>query len=193
MHPTFLYELLWNVLVFAVLIWVDRRFKIGHGRLFALYVAAYCVGRFWVELMRSDTATHIAGIRVNTFTSTFVFIAAVVYIMVAPKGREDPATLRGNAVDDEDSPVDELGEDLIAVAATSGVVAAAKVAGDEDKPATGRASGGQDAVESEAAARRGGRAVAEAPPRTSPEAESEDAEAARPKSNPKLTPRPSRS
>ena len=53
-HPTFLYELLWNVLVFAVLIWVDRRFKIGHGRLFALYVAGYCMGRFWIELLRSD-------------------------------------------------------------------------------------------------------------------------------------------
>ena len=149
-HPTFLYELLWNLLVFAVLIWVDRRFKIGHGRLFALYVAAYCVGRFWVELMRSDTATHIAGIRINSFTSAFVFIGAVVYIMVAPKGREDPATLRGNAVDHEDSPVDELGGELAAVAATSGVVAAAKVAGDEDRPPTRPAPGGQDAAESAA-------------------------------------------
>jgi prolipoprotein diacylglyceryl transferase len=131
-HPTFLYELLWNVLVFAVLIWVDRRFKIGHGRLFALYVAGYCVGRFWVELMRSDLATQIAGIRINTFTSTFVFIAAVVYIMVAPKGREDPATLKGTA-EDEESALDEIGEELVAVGATSGVVAAAKVAGEEDE------------------------------------------------------------
>jgi prolipoprotein diacylglyceryl transferase len=131
-HPTFLYELLWNLLVFAALIYVDRRFKIGHGRLFALYVAGYCVGRFWVELMRSDMATHIAGIRINTFTSTFVFIAAVVYIMVAPKGREDPESLKGND-DDEDSPIDEIGEELVAVAATSGIVAAATVAGAEDK------------------------------------------------------------
>ena len=69
-----------------LLIWVDRRFKFGHGRLFALYVAGYCVGRFWVELLRNDTATHIAGIRINSFTSTFVFIGAVVYIMVAPEG-----------------------------------------------------------------------------------------------------------
>ncbi len=46
-QPTFLYELVWNVLVFAFLIWIDRRFKIGHGRLFAAYVAAYCIGRFW--------------------------------------------------------------------------------------------------------------------------------------------------
>jgi prolipoprotein diacylglyceryl transferase len=98
-QPTFLYELLWNLLVFAVLIYLDRRFTIGHGRLFAAYVALYCVGRFWVELLRDDTATHIAGIRVNSFTSTFVLIGAVVYLVLAPKGREDPATLSGSAAE----------------------------------------------------------------------------------------------
>lgn len=96
-HPTFLYELLWNVLVFALLIVIDRRFKIGHGRLFAMYVAAYCVGRFWVELMRVDPATQFGGIRVNSFTSTLVFLGAVAYILLAPKGREDPASLAGTA------------------------------------------------------------------------------------------------
>ena len=134
-HPTFLYELLWNLLVFAALIWIDRRFKIGHGRLFAMYVAGYCVGRFWVELMRSDVATHIAGIRVNSFTSTFVFIGAVVYIMVAPKGREDPASLVGKppkADQKEDTSVEEYVKELTAVAATTGVVAAATVAGEAE-------------------------------------------------------------
>jgi len=102
-QPTFLYELIWNVLVFVVLIYLDRRFKLGHGRVFAAYVALYCIGRFCVELLRDDTATHIAGIRINSFTSTFVFIGAVVYLMVAPKGREDPESLRGNDdVDDEE-------------------------------------------------------------------------------------------
>jgi prolipoprotein diacylglyceryl transferase len=137
-HPTFLYELLWNLLVFAVLIVVDRKFKIGHGRLFALYVAGYCVGRFWIELMRSDTATLLAGIRINTFTATFVFIGAVVYIISAPKGREDPATLRGNL--DDESPVEEFA--VAAAAAATGVAAAAKVA-DEDE------ARGDAAVESE--------------------------------------------
>jgi prolipoprotein diacylglyceryl transferase len=98
-QPTFLYELLWNLLVFAVLIYLDRRFTIGHGRLFALYVAGYCIGRFCIELLRDDAATHIAGIRINSFTSTFVFIGAVVYLILAPKGREDPATLSGSAAD----------------------------------------------------------------------------------------------
>jgi prolipoprotein diacylglyceryl transferase len=138
-HPTFLYELLWNLVVFAALIYIDRRFKIGHGRLFATYVAGYCVGRFWIELMRSDVATHFAGIRVNSFTSTFVFIGAVVYIMVAPKGREDPASLAGKPeVADEESAV--FAKELTAVAATTGVVAAAKAAGDvedEDAKAAG--------------------------------------------------------
>src|ERR1700761_6113180 len=101
-QPTFLYELLWNLLVFVILIYLDRRFTIGHGRLFATYVALYCVGRFWVELLRDDTATHIAGIRINSFTSTFVFIGAVVYIMAAPKGREDPESLRGNDYEAEE-------------------------------------------------------------------------------------------
>ncbi|OBA90637.1 prolipoprotein diacylglyceryl transferase [Mycobacteriaceae bacterium 1482268.1] len=143
-HPTFLYELLWNLLVFIFLIWVDRRYRIGHGRLFALYVAAYCFGRFWVELMRSDMATHIAGIRINSFVSVFVFIGAVVYIMVAPKGREDPSELRGDAlVDEKQSPVEEVTKELAAVAATTGVVAAAKAAGEMED---------EDAAESEGAA-----------------------------------------
>jgi prolipoprotein diacylglyceryl transferase len=158
-HPTFLYELLWNLLVFVLLIWVDRRYRIGHGRLFALYVAAYCFGRFWVELMRSDMATHIAGIRINSFVSVFVFIGAVVYIMVAPKGREDPSSLRGNAEEeqlapdeDERSPADELTKELAAVAATTGVVAAAKAAGekeDEDAAAAHKADV-EDASDDEA-------------------------------------------
>ncbi len=154
-HPTFLYELLWNLLVFALLIWVDRRFRIGHGRLFALYVAAYCFGRFWVELMRSDTATHIAGIRINSFVSVFVFIGAVVYIMVAPKGREDPSELRGEAKpqDEDESPVDEVAKELTAVAATTGVVAAATAAGAmEDEDATaGTESADTESAESEGA------------------------------------------
>ncbi|OBJ96140.1 prolipoprotein diacylglyceryl transferase [Mycolicibacterium fortuitum] len=133
-HPTFLYELLWNLLVFALLIWADRKFKLGHGRLFALYVAAYCVGRFCVELMRSDHASMpFADIRVNTFTSAFVFIGAFVYIILATRGREDPATLAGKRDDEEDeSALDELGKELVAVGATTGVVAAATVAGEED-------------------------------------------------------------
>jgi prolipoprotein diacylglyceryl transferase len=109
-HPTFLYELLWDVLVFVVLIYLDRRFTIGHGRLFALYVAGYCIGRFCVELLRDDPATMIAEIRVNSFTSTFVFIGAVVYFLLAPKGRESWATLRRTWAEKESGAEPEAAE-----------------------------------------------------------------------------------
>lgn len=97
-HPTFLYELLWNVLVVLLLVWADRRFRIGHGRLFALYVAGYSFGRFFVELMRDDEATLIAGIRINSFTSALVFLAALAYFLLATKGRETPAQLQPGAM-----------------------------------------------------------------------------------------------
>ncbi len=93
-HPTFLYELLWNVLVAVVLVLVDRRFRLGHGRLFALYVALYCFGRFWVELMRADSATQVFGLRINTIVSVVVMVAALVYFFRVRKGREDPAELQ---------------------------------------------------------------------------------------------------
>ncbi|MET0899152.1 MAG: prolipoprotein diacylglyceryl transferase [Mycobacterium sp.] len=133
-HPTFLYELLWNLLIFAALLYVDRRFKLGHGRLFALYVAGYCVGRFGVELMRDDFATLIAGIRINSFTATFVFIGAIVYVILAPKGREDPESLRGKNFDgDSTKEAPEPAPELVAVAATSGGVAAATETDREDE------------------------------------------------------------
>ncbi len=96
-HPTFLYELLWNLLVVVALVLADRWFRIGHGRLFALYVAGYCFGRFFVELMRDDEATQIAGIRINSFTSALVFLAAVAYFLFATKGRETPGQLAPGA------------------------------------------------------------------------------------------------
>lgn len=127
-QPTFLYELIWNVLIFVALIYADRRFTLGHGRLFALYVAGYCVGRFCVELLRDDTATHIAGIRINSFTSTFVFIGAVVYLMAAPKGREDPESLRGNQYLDEEVAEAEPEDEPAAVTAATTAAGTANVA-----------------------------------------------------------------
>lgn len=131
-QPTFLYELIWNVLVFAILIYADRRFRLGHGRLFALYVASYCVGRFGVELLRDDTATHIAGIRINSFTSTFVFIGAVVYLMVAPKGREAPESLRGTDHAAEESAEAEPAADESPTVVAAEVVTAAVAVGEGD-------------------------------------------------------------
>jgi prolipoprotein diacylglyceryl transferase len=81
-HPTFLYESLWDLGVAGLVIWADRRWQLGKGRAFALYVAAYCVGRGWIEALRVDTANHLFGVRLNDYVSGVVFLAAVAYLYV---------------------------------------------------------------------------------------------------------------
>lgn len=81
-HPTFLYESLWNLGVFALLLWADRRFRLGGGRLFTLYVAAYTAGRVWIEAMRVDDVNHILGLRLNIWTSLIVFSIAVAILVL---------------------------------------------------------------------------------------------------------------
>jgi prolipoprotein diacylglyceryl transferase len=73
-HPTFLYEALWLVALAAALLALDRRVDLARGQLFALYVAGYPVGRVVIELMRSDEANEILGLRVNVWTSAAVFL-----------------------------------------------------------------------------------------------------------------------
>jgi prolipoprotein diacylglyceryl transferase len=68
-HPTFLYELIWDLVAAALLVWLGRRFRLRPPGLFALYVTLYCFGRFWVELLRVDTAHHIAGLRLNDWVA----------------------------------------------------------------------------------------------------------------------------
>ena len=69
-HPTFLYEALWNLALAGALVLYERRRPTGRpGRLFAMYVLGYGLGRLWVEALRIDDATRIAGVRVNIWVS----------------------------------------------------------------------------------------------------------------------------
>ena len=87
-QPTFLYELVWNVLVAGLVLALDRRFKFGKGRAFALYVMGYTLGRFWIEMLRDDAATHILGVRINVFVAAIVFVGALIYFLRVRGGRE---------------------------------------------------------------------------------------------------------
>ncbi|MBD0671506.1 prolipoprotein diacylglyceryl transferase [Streptomyces sp. CBMA156] len=108
-HPTFLYESLWCVGVALLVIWADRRFRLGHGRAFALYVAAYTVGRFWIEWLRIDDAHVYFGLRLNDWVSIAVFLGAVAYFVIVGRtrpGREDPAGVDPAAHVVEGAPAD---------------------------------------------------------------------------------------
>jgi prolipoprotein diacylglyceryl transferase len=88
-QPTFLYELIWNLLVAGLVVWADRKFKLGHGRAFAVYVAGYTAGRFVIEQMRTDYATRVFGdLRINVVTAAVVFVGAVFYLVLVRKPRE---------------------------------------------------------------------------------------------------------
>ncbi len=87
-QPTFLYESLWCVAVGLLLLYVDRRFTLGAGSVFSLYVAGYTAGRFAFELMRSDYANLILGLRVNTWVAALIFLAgAVAFALLFRRGR----------------------------------------------------------------------------------------------------------
>jgi prolipoprotein diacylglyceryl transferase len=90
-HPTFLYESLWNLSFLVILVWLDRRLKLGFGRCFALYVMAYCAGRSWIEYLRVDTIelNDVAGLRWGVWMSIILFTGALIYFVVA--GRRHPA------------------------------------------------------------------------------------------------------
>ncbi len=90
-HPAFLYELLWNLLAAALLVFViERRFHPRPPGLFALYIALYSLGRFWIELIRVDASNHILGLRVNTWVSALVCIAGVVWFIVSQRRGKPP-------------------------------------------------------------------------------------------------------
>ena len=80
-HPTFLYELIWDFLGVAVLLYVGHRWRIRPPALFALYVAWYTFGRFFEELLRIDPSHHIAGLRLNAWVSIILFFGSVAYFV----------------------------------------------------------------------------------------------------------------
>ena len=92
-HPTFLYESLWCLAAFAVLIWADRRFQLGHGRVLALYIMVYTAGRAWIEMLRIDTVElhDVAGLRLNVWTSIVLFVVGLAWFLWSARrhpGRE---------------------------------------------------------------------------------------------------------
>jgi prolipoprotein diacylglyceryl transferase len=98
-HPTFLYELLWNLAAAALLVFLDRRFRLGHGRVFWLYVVFYTVGRLWIELLRIDPAEQVFGLRLNVWTSILVGLVGVAAFVVQGRrhaGREDSVFVDGD-------------------------------------------------------------------------------------------------
>ncbi|MEU4402481.1 prolipoprotein diacylglyceryl transferase [Micromonospora orduensis] len=165
-QPTFLYEALWNLGVVALVLVLDRRLKLGRGRAFALYVMGYTAGRFWIELMRTDEANQILGVRLNVWTAALVFLGALIYF-VRVRGPQEFLIPLGAAATPAPTGTSDLSQvDLSAREASartaapegyrvvseeqyhawrdSGVLPA-ESAGDDDRPAGGSVDAADDA------------------------------------------------
>jgi len=98
-HPTFLYEMIWNLAAAATLIWVlDRRFRLSGGQTFAAYVMLYTSGRVWIEMLRIDTVNHLGPFRLNVWTAMMVFTLAAAYFVRSRRRAESvvPNSLGGD-------------------------------------------------------------------------------------------------
>ena len=89
-QPTFLYESIWCLLVALALVLVDRRFALAMGQIASLYGMLYTFGRGFIEMLRTDAANHVLGLRLNVWTSVIVF-AGSAYAFWRLGARRGPA------------------------------------------------------------------------------------------------------
>ena len=92
-HPTFAYEAAWNLGVAGVTLWADRKFRLGRGKVFALYIALYGFGRIFTEHIRLDYSYEVFGpIRFNEAGAMLICLFGVALFILLTKfrpGRED--------------------------------------------------------------------------------------------------------
>ena len=97
-HPVFLYESIACLVIAVAVVWADKRFRLGHGRTFALYVGLYCVARGGLETLRIDEAHHILGVRLNVFTALIVGAGALAYFVRSSERHQGREPMRDGRV-----------------------------------------------------------------------------------------------
>jgi len=121
-HPTFLYESLWNLLVVGILLWADRKFRLGRGKVFALYIALYGFGRIFTEHLRLDYSYDTFGpIRFNQAVAILICLVGVVLFLLLTRfrpGREDTVEFGPDAA----GVPEPAGAEAAAVDGSSGVL-----------------------------------------------------------------------
>jgi prolipoprotein diacylglyceryl transferase len=116
-HPTFLYELIWNLMGFAVLIWLDRKLKLRWGQMFAAYLITYSIGRAFIESIRIDPSEIFFGLRTNVWSAIFgiaIGVALIVWSRRKHKQEETSVYLPGrepkepDVIDSEGTKADKV-------------------------------------------------------------------------------------
>lgn len=90
-HPTFLYEMIWNLIGAAIIVFLVGRVekKLRGGQIFAIYLVWYGLGRSWIEMLRINLSTEFLGIRTNVWAAICViFIGLVLFTVLMQKGKK---------------------------------------------------------------------------------------------------------
>jgi prolipoprotein diacylglyceryl transferase len=134
-HPTFLYEILWNVLGLVIILLLEREYRLRWGKMFSLYLIWYGIGRVWFESIRIDPSEVFLGLRTNVWGALGALVLGVVILIVQTRrhpgtepspyrpGREWSPAASGVDFDDTYSDTDDAGDDAAPspeIAATSG-------------------------------------------------------------------------
>lgn len=81
-HPTFLYEILWNLVGLVVLLWLERKRQPRWGTFFGMYLIWYGIGRVWIESIRVDPSGIFLGIRVNVWAALLAVLLGLIIIII---------------------------------------------------------------------------------------------------------------
>lgn len=81
-HPTFLYEMLWNLAGVALILLIEKKFKLQWGKVFGLYLIVYSLGRAWIESIRIDPSEIVLGLRINIWSALIGFAIGIAIILV---------------------------------------------------------------------------------------------------------------
>ena len=138
-HPTFLYELLWNLSLAGFIVWASGKVVLKRGRWLAVYVVGYGLGRLWVESLRADAANTILGLRVNIWTSLLAIVGGLLWLF-----------WRGNPVDHEATERLRAGATMIQIVGGQGVRGPVAEQAAADATASADATGTAVAVDADA-------------------------------------------
>jgi prolipoprotein diacylglyceryl transferase len=84
-QPTFLYELIWDLLLAAILVWIGNHRNIKTPGLFALYVSGYSAFRIYEESLRIDNSEHFLGLRLNFYVATVLTVVGLVWFVLSQR------------------------------------------------------------------------------------------------------------
>src|SRR5215475_10048087 len=147
-QPTFLYELIFDLALAALLVWLGHHTKIRPPGLFALYVTGYSAFRIFEESVRIDSSEHFLGLRLNFYVASALTLGGIIWFIISQRRKPAPAPADG------DGPAaDEVGE------ATAGTSAAGEAGTDASADAeAGRKPSTEDAGQESVPGKTGRRA-----------------------------------